>query len=71
LNAQTQIGDQWRIARAEQVRSAMGPDLCAVADALRETFGAKVVWLSTEKLTLGVEPEDVMPTSFRSERRYG
>lgn len=64
------VGDQWRIARAEQVRSAMGPELCAIADALRETFGARVVWLSTPKLTLGEEPEAALPTSWRSERRY-
>ena len=61
-------GPQWRMAQAEKVREAMGPELCAVADALRSTFGAKVVWLRTEKLTLGEEPEGV-PTACRSERR--
>lgn len=59
----------WRIARAEQVREAMGPELCAIADALRAAFNAKVVWLSTEKLTLGEEPEAALPTSYRGERR--
>lgn len=38
----TQIGAQWRIAQAEKIRAAMGPEMCTVADALRETFGAKL-----------------------------
>lgn len=38
---------------ADEVRAAMGPDMCAVADALRERFGAKLEWLRTDSLELG------------------
>lgn len=66
-----QVGPQWKMARAEQIRDAMGPEYCAVADALRATFGeVKQVWLETPSLSLGEEPEQVVPTSFRSERQW-
>ena len=53
------IGPQWRIAMAEKMRSAMGPEMCAVADALRETFGpdTKLNWLETSTLSHGTPPE--------------
>jgi hypothetical protein len=67
MNAQ--LGDQWRIAQAERIREAMGPEFCAVADALRETFGAKLVWLQTPRLTVGTEPEEGCLTQWTGERR--
>jgi hypothetical protein len=63
------IGDQWRIAYAQKVRDAMGPDLCAVADALRVTFGAKLSWLETDGLTVGTEPDWGVPTQWGGIRR--
>jgi hypothetical protein len=51
-----QLGDQWRIAQAERIRDAMGPEFCSVADALRETFGAKLTWLDTPEIQTGTEP---------------
>jgi hypothetical protein len=53
-----QVGPQWRIAQAERIRDAMGPEFCAVADALRETFpGAKLSWLDTPQIQSGTEPD--------------
>lgn len=46
----------WRIAAAERIRNAMGPEMCAMADALRETFGAKLTYLKTADMTIGVPP---------------
>lgn len=63
------VGDQWRIAYAEKVRSAMGPELCSVADALREMFGAKLAWLETSSLTVGIEPEWGVITQWDGVRR--
>lgn len=63
------VGDQWRIAYAEKVRDAMGPDLRAVADALRTTFGAKLAWLETPTMTVGAEPEWGVPTQWDGVRR--
>jgi hypothetical protein len=51
-----QLGDQWRIAQAERIRDAMGSEFCAVADALRETFGAKLTWLETPSIQTGTPP---------------
>lgn len=65
------VGDQWRIAQAERVRQAMGPDLAAVADTLRSTFGAKLVWLETPSLTMGEKPDDGVPTQWSGERSAG
>ena len=62
------VGDQWRIAYAEKVRVAMGADLCAVADALRETFGAKLSWLETPTMTVGTEPQWGVPTQWDRKR---
>jgi hypothetical protein len=64
-----QLGDQWRIAQAERIRDAMGPEFCAVADALRQTFGAKLVWLHTPGFTVGTEPEEGCSTQWSGERR--
>jgi hypothetical protein len=47
----------------------MGPDFTAVADALRETFGAKLVWLETSTMTIGEKPEDGVPTQWHGERK--
>lgn len=65
----TQIGAQWRIAQAEKIRAAMGPEMCAVADALRETFGAKLAWLETPALSIGERPEEGVATQWVGERR--
>lgn len=64
------VGDQWRIAQAERVRSAMGPELAAIADALRADFGAKLVWLETPKLSIGTKPEEGVPTRWHGERKH-
>lgn len=63
------VGDQWKLSRAQQVRDAMGPDMCVVADALRKAFGAKIEWLETPSLTLGKGPEWGVPTQWRGERK--
>ena len=64
------IGAQWRMAYAQKVRTAMGPDLAAVADSLRETFGeVKLNWLQTPSLTLGTKPEEGVPTQWDGERK--
>jgi hypothetical protein len=65
----TEVGPQWRMAQAEKIRAAMGPEMCAVADALRETFGAKIAWLETPTLTLGTKPEEGVPTQWYGERK--
>lgn len=46
----------WRIAAAEKVREAMGPEMCAVADALREQFGARLTYLKTATELIGIPP---------------
>jgi hypothetical protein len=63
------VGDQWRIAYAEKVRSEMGSEMCAVADALRETFDAKLTWLETSTMTVGTEPEWGVPSQWTGGRR--
>jgi hypothetical protein len=65
----TEVGPQWRMAQAEKIRAAMGPEMCAVADALRETFGAKIAWLETPTLTLGTKPEEGVATQWYGERK--
>lgn len=65
----SEIGPQWRIAQAEKIRTAMGRDMCAVADALRTAFGAKIEWLETPALTLGTKLEEGVPTQWRGERK--
>ena len=53
------VGPQWRIAQAERIRAAMGPEMCAVADALRTKFGeVKLNWLQSPTLTTGTPPWD-------------
>ena len=65
-----EVGPQWRIAYAEKVRTAMGPEMSAVADALRETFGeAKLNWLETPTLSVGAKPEEGVPTQWHGERK--
>lgn len=58
MNAQ--VGDQWRIAQAERVREAMGPEFRAVADELRSAFSARLVWFESGSLTMGkpLEPSE-------------
>jgi hypothetical protein len=55
---------------AAEVREAMGPEMCAVADALRETFGAKISWLDTPTIASGTPPggEPIGEKSFRGQR---
>lgn len=66
----SQLGPQWRIAYAEKVRAAMGPEFAAVADALRATFGeAKLNWLETPALTVGTKLEEGIPTQWHGERK--
>lgn len=50
------VGAQWRIAQAERIRQAMGPEMCAVADALREQFGARLTYLKTATDLFGIPP---------------
>ena len=65
-----EAGPQWRIAYAEKVRTAMGPDMCAFADAIRATFGeAKLNWLETRVLTIGTKPEEGVPTQWTGVRK--
>lgn len=47
----------------------MGPDLAAVADSLRVTFGAKLSWLETPVLTVGTKTEEGIVTSWHGERK--
>jgi hypothetical protein len=49
------VGDQWRIAQAERVREAMGPELCELADKLRMDFGAKLSWFECPAFSLGTK----------------
>lgn len=49
-------GPQWRMAQAEKVRAAMGPEFAAIADALRIAFDAKLTWLETPTLSMGKKP---------------
>lgn len=67
----TEVGPQWQIARAVKIRDAMGPEMCAVADALRETFGTdtKITWLETPTLNLGTPPEEGVVTQWHGERK--
>jgi hypothetical protein len=66
----TEVGPQWRMAYALKVRAAMGPDMCAFADAIRATFGeAKLNWLETPELTMGMKPEEGVPTQWYGERK--
>jgi len=65
-----ETGPQWRIAYALKVRTAMGPDMCAFADAIRATFGeAKLNWLETPMLIVGTKPEEGVPTQLAGERK--
>lgn len=41
---------------ADEVRQAMGSEFSALADELRERFGAKLVFLKTAQVTLGKDP---------------
>lgn len=41
---------------ADQIRKAMGGELCALADTLRERFDAKLVFLETPDVKLGKDP---------------
>lgn len=47
----------------------MGPELCAIADALREQFGARLTYLKTEDVAMGSRPEDGVPTQMQVERK--
>src|ERR1041385_2882647 len=64
-----EVGPQWRIAQAEKIRAAMGPEFAAVADSLRETFGAKLTWLETPRLSTGTKPEEGVPSQWHGERK--
>lgn len=54
---------------AAEVRDAMGPELCGIADALRERFGARLTYLKTEAVALGTKPEEGVPTKWDGMRR--
>jgi len=41
---------------ADQIREVMGPEFCAVADDLRERFGAKLTWLKAGEFEIGKPP---------------
>jgi hypothetical protein len=67
-----QVGAQWRIAQAEQIREAMGSGMCAAFDALREVCGGdcKITWLDTATIQRGTPPggEPIGERSFRGQR---
>jgi hypothetical protein len=66
----SEIGPQWRIAYAEKVREAMGEGMRAAFDSLRAVCGpCKLVWLKTDALTLGTEPEQGVVTQWHGERK--
>ena len=48
--------DPWRMAQIEKIRAAMGPEFRAVADQLRDQFGAQLTWLDTDDLKIGKPP---------------
>lgn len=54
---------------AAEVRAAMGQELCAIADALREKFGAKLTYLKTAEVALGTKQEEGIPTQWHGERK--
>lgn len=54
---------------AVEVREAMGPELCAVADVLREQFGARLTYLKTAEVAMGTKPEEGIPTQWYGQRR--
>lgn len=56
---------------AIEVREAMGPEMCALADALRERFGAKITFLKTPELLIGIPPggEPIGERSLTIEQR--
>lgn len=41
---------------AGEIRKAMGPELCELADVLRDQFGAKLVYLQTPTMNIGRDP---------------
>jgi hypothetical protein len=49
---------------AAEVREAMGPEMCAFADAMRDRFGAKLCWVRTDSVELGSEPDRGVPTQW-------
>ena len=57
------------MAQVLKIRAAMGPEMSAVADTLRDTFGAKLTWLETPSLTMGTKPEEGIPTQLPVERK--
>jgi hypothetical protein len=66
-----QVGPQWRIAQAERMRAAMGSEFCAIADSLREQFGARLTFLKTPELVIGMPPggEPIGERSLTIEQR--
>ena len=66
-------GPQWRIAQAEKIRAAMGPEFRAMADSLRNTFGAvkSLDWLRTDTLSMGtpIECEPIGEKAYLAERK--
>jgi hypothetical protein len=69
MNWLAELADEERERKAQKVREAMGAEFGAVADALRETFGAKLSWLKTSALTIGEKPDEGVPTQWRGERK--
>jgi len=49
---------------ADEIRAAMSvdPELLSLADALRERFGARLVWLKTADIEVGRRPSEPIST---------
>jgi len=50
---------------ADEIRAAMSvdPELLSLADALRERFGARLVWLRTAGIEVGRRPSEPISTA--------
>lgn len=55
----------------QEVREAMGPELCEIADLLREQFNARLTYLKTDSIALGMKPAHGVPTQWNGERVSG
>jgi len=54
---------------ATEVREAMGPEMCEIADMLRARFGARLTYLKTAEVVMGTKPEEGVPTQWQGERK--
>lgn len=54
---------------AAEVREAMGPEFCAIADALRKQFSARLTYLKTDAIVMGTKPEEGVCTQWDGVRK--